>query len=209
MTAYVRSYRRELGRDKSRELLAEAERLALRAQALDERSGALYNALSSIADSRGDAEGALRHSEAAVSVDPRNPETHANLANAYALAGQNDNALTSFSKALELYPPGDEVLFFNLAWLHAQMGNPAETIAAADRAIALNTPLPDPYALRAIAYSIKGEAEANRAAAEEFKRRFPGLTAAEMYPPPPPPWSRITKFRQEVLVPAWHKAGLP
>ncbi|MDP3615798.1 MAG: tetratricopeptide repeat protein [Rubrivivax sp.] len=209
LTAYARSFGRELGRDRRRELFAEAERLALRAQAMDERSRALYNALTNIAVWRGDLHSALQHAKSAVGVEPRNPETHANLANTYAGAGQHENALASFRKALELYPPGDEVLFFNLMWLHIRMGNPDETIAAADRAIALNTPLPDAYFLRAIAYSMKGDEVATRSAVDEFKRRYPGLTAATMYPPPPPPWSLATKFRQEVIVPAWRAAGLP
>jgi TolB-like protein len=146
--------------------LDEAERLFLKALAIDPQLARAYVGLAYIYEYRlefalGDAaENLARQIEAArkaVQLDPNDGETQLVLGHAFAYQGMADQALEQFAKAEALAPNNADVLIL-IAWYLPQLGQPGRAVALAERAIQLNPNYPNWYnqALR-FAYFFDGQ----------------------------------------------------
>jgi TolB-like protein len=137
----------------TKEGLDEAERLFLKALAIDPQLARSYVGIAYIYEYRlefglGDAaENLAKQVEAArnaVRLDPNDGETQLVLGHAFSYQGMGDQALEQFAKAEALAPNNADVLIL-IAWYLPQLGQPDRAVALAERALQLNPNYPNWY----------------------------------------------------------------
>jgi Tfp pilus assembly protein PilF len=137
----------------TKEGLEEAERLFLKALAIDPQLARAHVGLAYIYEYRlefglGDATGNLaKQMEAArnaVRLDPSDGETQLVLGHAFAYQGMADQALDQFAKAEALAPNNADLLIL-IAWYLPQLGQPDRAVELAEKALRLNPNYPSWY----------------------------------------------------------------
>lgn len=137
----------------TKEGLDEAERLFLKALAIDPQLARAYVGIAYIYEYRlefglGDAaENLAKQMEAArnaVRLDPNDGETQLVLGHAFSYQGMGDQALDQFAKAEALAPNNADVLIL-IAWYLPQLAQPDRAVSLAERALQLNPNYPNWY----------------------------------------------------------------
>lgn len=143
-------------------LLAEAQRAARRAVALDANLVGAWNNLGIILQEAGQLEESLGCLERVVALQPENAEARNNLGNTCKLLGRFDLTEIHYAKALALNPDYAEA-HSNLANLLNELGRFDEAEAAARHAIDLNPQMADAYInLAGVEMSRRGYAQSLR-----------------------------------------------
>lgn len=90
-----------------------------------------------------------------------------------------------------------------------ERGEPAQAAAWAQRAIDTGTGLDNPHVILVLSYAELGDEARMRAAAAQFRQRFPHLTASVLFEPAPGEEAAPLNAFWQSKLPAWRKAGLP
>ncbi|MDO9711540.1 methyltransferase domain-containing protein [Paracraurococcus lichenis] len=129
-----------------------------------------HNLLGVLARQRGDAAGALRHTERALAASPEEPVFLANRGAALAEAGRLAEAVIAFRAALARRPE-DPVTLRNLGQALCGLGDPAAALPPLAQAAALLPEAPEPRLALAHARREAGDAAGAAAAAGEALAR--------------------------------------
>jgi TolB-like protein/Tfp pilus assembly protein PilF len=203
------------GPEAREKLIAEATGLCARVQAVDPENDRLYQALSAIDHLKGDFDGALRAAERALALSPKNPVHYNNLANELYWQVQPQRALVLLQQGLALDPkhPSDALLG-NLCWVEFMLGNYSSSIEWALKYRERNPTYFLGDATPALAYALKGDREAAKAAMEVALKADPTgntITGSERWIDDPPvpfhPAYRI--WLRQTYLPAMRRAGFP
>lgn len=126
-----------------------------------------------VAVRRGHTEDGARLMERSVAIGPVRAYYLRNLCEVYRTLGRYDEALACGRRGAQ-GDPADPICHANLSVLHYERGEPAEAIAAAERALAINDNLPGAHFGLAEALLLRGEMERGW---EEYEWRFrmPGV----------------------------------
>ena len=145
--------------------LEAAERLYRRVAASWPRDANAHNLLGVVSRQRGDARGALRHTQRALALQPDAPVFLANHGGALAEAGELREAV-GFLRAALRRRPEDATALRNLGQALAALGDPRAALEPLERAVALAPDAVEPRLALAHARREAGEAEGAAAAAE-------------------------------------------
>ena len=194
----------------SQQYLREAHDLALKVKELDPNNGDVYQLLATYAASQGDYEGQKRASEKALSLDPKNVMSYANLADVHFYAGEPRKAIELLTEGVRLDPRRPHEYFPNdLGRAHFMLGDDDTAIDWLQKAVDTNPDFPNAYAYLAMAYARKGDQVRARAAAANLLRVDPKFSLSRFDAPRPGFPTAHREFWEKHLLPAGRLAGLP
>ena len=153
-----------------------AERLYRQVLKHHPREANAHNLLGVLARQRGDAAGALRHTERALAAQPETPAFLANHGAALAEAGRLPEAIAALRAALARRPE-DPVALRNLGQALCALGDAAAALAPLGAAVRLAPGQPEPLLALAHARRDAGDAAGAAAAAEATLAAGPGPLA--------------------------------
>jgi adenylate cyclase len=210
LTLQAGNFGYEMDPDTKEKKYVEGRDFAAKAKEFDPNNPRIYAAIAVFAAAHDDYAGLRRAAETMVSIDPRNPSAYLMLANALLEGGEAQRAIEVLTQAISLDPkhPND-VIFFNMSWAYFMLGDNDAAIEWALKASEMNPALPDPYALLAMAYTLKEDDAKARAAVADLRRVNPTFSFLKMFTLQPSSPAAYKEFFDKKFIPAWHKAGLP
>ena len=190
---------------------AQARNLALMAKEKGSNDPVVYAVLSDYALEHGDHVGAIRLAEAALTLDPKNPDRYVDAAGAYLWSGQAKKSIELLVRGERLNPkrnPAGMLCWVGVAYF--MLGDDHSAIEWLVKSVDANPGLTAAYPYLAMAYASKGDHSASKAAVTELLRRDPGFNLSKMdtrkstaFPP------EYREYWETKLLPAWRLAGLP
>jgi TolB-like protein/class 3 adenylate cyclase len=174
----------------------------------------LYEVLGMVAQLRGDFEATLRAYQSRLTLEPKSPEAHVELANAYYHQAEPKRAEELLTRALALDPkyPLDSVAA-NLSWVEFMLGNSDGAIEWGLKAQAANPTWYARYTTLATAYAMKGDhAKAAAAAAAAFEANRGNTISGATYMldfPLVPVHPAYRTWALQHVIPAMRLAGFP
>lgn len=190
--------------------LRDAERAADRAYALDPNHVGANALRGALLLSHQRFEAAVEALRAETRSNPQDPFAFTQLASAYIFIGDPAPAIPLLEQALRLSPrdPMLSTHLRTLAHAHLQLGQHAPGLVAAQRSVAAPQPHRLAHLTLACAYRLSGREEEAQAAMEEFRRRMPNYTLAQLLQDQPSTRSAYVARRQSCHD-AYLSAGLP
>ncbi|HXV23900.1 MAG TPA: adenylate/guanylate cyclase domain-containing protein [Alphaproteobacteria bacterium] len=175
--------------------LAEAERLAERAGALDPGYPDLFALRAFISFARGDHAGAIELGLKAVALEPRGAELNAYLGSLYDTLGRQEEAVEAYQRAMALSPYHSAWLASNLGLAYCIMGRLAASERAFRQVVRHHPDYQRAYIGLTVVESRLGHEEEARRAAAMVRRLDPLFSAEE--------WARAQLYTDPAVVEAF------
>jgi tetratricopeptide (TPR) repeat protein len=155
-------------------------------------------------------EAAIEALRAEIQSNPQDPFAYSQLASTYIFIGDPAPAIPLLEQALRLSPrdPMLSTHLRTLAHAHLQLGQHAPGLIAAQRSVAAPNPPRLAHLTLACAYGLSGREVEARAAMDEFRRRMPSYTLAQLLQDQPSTRPAYVARRQSCHD-TYLKAGLP
>ena len=182
----------------------------MKAKELDPDNPDGYIVMEIYALQHGDFAEARRAAETRLSLRPKDRSAYVNLANALLYEGEPTRAIELLTRANNLDPthPHDwNSLVMGVAYF--MRGDNDAAITWLQKCVEDHPTFAFAYVYLAMAYALKGEDARARAAAAEMRRLSPNTKLSTFDTPNPSSPAAYKEYRENTLVPAWRKAGLP
>ena len=153
--------------------LKRAEELAQQAVLLDETVPLSHTVLGSIYLWEKQYDKAVAEGKRGIALDPNNAETHANLGQTLAFAGQPEEAIEAVKKAMRLNPHYPVNYLFQLSIAYRMAGRYEEALEPGKQVVALIPNTTTVHFNLAVIYSELGRIEEAQAEATEIRRLSP------------------------------------
>jgi tetratricopeptide (TPR) repeat protein len=105
---------------------------------------------------QGEYDEAIAEFQAAIELEPNNPDAHRNLGTAYGEQGKWEEAAAAYEKAIELDPDFGEA-YGDLVWPYVELGRLQEAIAAGEKGIELAPNYAMAYNNLGVVYGAQGD----------------------------------------------------
>jgi adenylate cyclase len=188
---------------------AEVRELGARVRTLDPNNADILYAQGFYASRHDDFPGWRGAAEAYLAARPKSLLPYIGLANFHIAMAEPKDAIARLNQALTLdpkHPP--ETIFTNMARAHLALG---DNDAARDwclKGTQAHPAYPNCYAILAMVYADRGDAQRQRAAIDDLQRTAPHYRIPEFVKPQPSSPAAYKTFYEEKYLPLWRKAGL-
>ncbi len=189
---------------------AEVRDLCARVRTLDPNNADILYPMGFYASRHDDFPGWRNAAEAYLAARPKSLLPYIGLANLHIALAEPKEAVARLNQAITLdpkHPP--ETIFTNMARAYLQLG---DTDAARDwclKGTQAHPAYPNCYAILAMVYADKGDAQRQRAALEDLRRVAPQYDIPEFSKPQPSSPAAYRTYYEGKYLPMWRKAGLP
>jgi TolB-like protein/Flp pilus assembly protein TadD len=190
---------------------AEGRDLVAKAKKIDPDNPEIYMFMGADESQHGDLAGSQRAFETWLSLEPKDPSVYNDLADLFYFKGEPRRAIDMLTKGIALNPRHPlGTLLHQMCRTNFMLGDNDATIESCLKALDSTSISPaDAYSYLAMAYAAKGEDAKARAAAAEVRRLDDPLIKLSQGNPEPWQSAAYKEWRENKLVPAWRKAGLP